>query len=182
MKKSFIKRLVALALVIVSVFSVSAVAMAETGLPVGSTAYTIKGDVAVRSSAGILSNNIISRVDTGTAVTILQTTYASNGWYRVRVDGLTSNGYIREDCLGATAPQAPSTGTMTPTDVNMYCNVDADEYVNIRSGPSKNYSSIGRLHLNDPVHVIATNGTWAQIDSPMNGYVMLDFLSYSYVN
>ncbi len=179
MKKSFIKRLVALALVIVSVFSMSAVAMAETGLPVGSTAYTIKGDVAVRSSAG---GSIISRVDTGTAVTILQTTTTANGWYRVRVDGLTSNGYIREDCLGSTAPQAPSTGTMTPTDVNMYCKVDADEYVNIRSGPSKNYSSIGRLHLNDPVHVIATNGTWAQIDSPMNGYVMLDFLSYSYVN
>ncbi len=182
MKKSFIKRLAALALVIVSVFSISAVAMAETGLSVGSTAYTIKGDVAVRSSAGVQNNNIISRVDTGTAVTILQTTYTTNGWYRVRVDGLTSNGYIREDCLGATAPQTPSTGTMTPVDVNMYCDVADGEYVNIRSGSSKNYSRIGRLHRNDLVHVIGQNDTWAQIDSPMNGYVMLSFLSPNYVN
>lgn len=170
MKKSFMKRLVALALVIVSVFSMSAVALAETGLPVGSTAYTIKGDVAVRSSAG---GSIISRVDTGTAVTILQTTNTTNGWYRVRVDGLTSSGYIREDCLGANA-----IGAETTINRYMYCKVDEGEYVNIRSGPSKSYSSIGELRRGDMVYVVSADATWAKINAPINGYVMIEFLQY----
>lgn len=53
------KKLLAVALVIMSVVAIAAPALAQTGLPVNSTAY-IKGDVAVRSSAGVSSSNIIT--------------------------------------------------------------------------------------------------------------------------
>lgn len=171
-----IKKIIALLLAIMSIMAIAIPAMAQTGPSVGSTAYTIKGDVAVRSSGEVRSDNIISRVNTGTAVTILQTTNAANGWYRVWVAGLTSNGYIREDCLGASAPQTPSTGTTIDVNKYMYCNVKSGEYVNIRSGPSKNDSRIGKLHRNDMVFVDTYDGTWAHITSPMNGYVMWSYL------
>lgn len=68
MKMKNMKKLLAVALVIMSVVAIAAPALAQTGLPVNSTAYTIKGDVAVRSSAGVSSSNIITRLGTGSAV------------------------------------------------------------------------------------------------------------------
>ena len=181
MKNNIFTRIMAIALIAMSIVTISIPAMAETGLAVGTKAYTIKGDVAVRKSAST-KGKIISRVDTGTEVTILDTTNTINGWYRVRVDGLTSNGYIREDCLGATEPEITDTHTTIPVNANMYCNVTSGQYVNIRSGPSKNQSSIGKLHRGDTVYVVSKSGNWARISYPKTGYVMLTYLQNSPVN
>lgn len=142
--------------VILSILSLVATilpASAEINLPANSYAYTIKGDVAVRRTPSI-ADNIITRVNTGTRVYILESTSSSNGFYKVEIDGITSGAYIREDCLGANAP-----GSGTSYNIDMYCNVVEGEYVNIRSGPGTGYSSIGQLRRGDMVHVVSADST-----------------------
>ena len=96
MKKSFMKRLVALALVIVSVFSVSAVAFAEYNTmyidcPVGETVRLREGP---GTSYGVLTN-----IRYGTAV---QAEYYNSSWYKVKYNGYT--GYMMDDFLSTTRP------------------------------------------------------------------------------
>ena len=88
----------------------------------------------------------------------------ANHWYE----------FITGEPGGTVTPPTPEEGS----DVNstMYCIVTPGEYVNIRSGPGTNYSSIGRLHRGDPVFVVSINGNWAKITSPVEGYVMVTYL------
>lgn len=171
MKK--MKRIIALALMVLSLMAVALPAMAETGISPGTYAYTIKGDVAVRRTASS-GDNIITRVDTGTQVYILTSTNSATGYYKVRIDGITSGGYILSTCIGLNAG-----GTGTSINSYMYCNVASGEYVNIRSGPSKDYSSVGQLRRGDMVYCVSTDGSWAKINAPINGYVMHSYLQYS---
>ncbi len=103
MKKNVFTRVLAIALVAMSIMAVAIPALAEKNIPVGSYAYTCKGDVALRSSAKIASDNIITRLNTGTQVKILVSTNKSNGFYKVYVKDVSSGAYIREDCLSKTA-------------------------------------------------------------------------------
>lgn len=96
MKKSFMKRLVALALVVVSVFSVSAVAFAEYNTmyidcPVGET-------VRLREGPGT-SYDVLTTIRYGTAV---QAEYYNSSWYKVKYNGYT--GYMMDDFLSSTRP------------------------------------------------------------------------------
>lgn len=170
------KKIIALILALMSIMAVAIPALAQTGLPVGSTAYTIKGDVAVRRSGEVRSDNIISRVNTGTAVTILQTTNKTNGWYRVQVDGLTSNGYIREDCLGANQPQA--------SELPYYETMYTTKSVNVRSAPSKKADVLEVFGRGTMVKTkaITSDGIWVKLFSPKeNAYIMKEFLSTEYI-
>lgn len=168
-----IKKLLALALLVVSTLVTIVPALAVNGLPVGSTAYTIKGDVAVRRSPEF-GDNIISRVNTGTPVTILQSSGQNNGFYRVSVPNVASSAYILADCLGSTAP-----GSGTPVGSYMYCNTSGNSWVNIRKYASTESLSIGRLYRGDRVYVVSTDGRWSKISSPINGYVMSSYLQTS---
>lgn len=99
------KKFIAIFLVIMSLISAVCVGNAEVCIPVGSYAYTCKGDVAVRSSpSSASSSNIIDRVNTGTRVYIKETALFNDSFYKVSVDELTSNGYIRADCLSSRRP------------------------------------------------------------------------------
>lgn len=164
------KKMLAFALAVMTIMAVSVSSLAEINLPKDSYAYTIKGDVAVRRTASS-SGSIITRVDTGTKVYILQSTSSSSGFYKVRIDGITSGAYIRADCLGAKA-----LGTGTVVNKYMYCNTSDGSYVNIRTGPGKNYTSIGQLRRGDMVYVVSTDGTWSTINAPINGYVLASYL------
>lgn len=102
MKKSFIKRLTALALVIVSLFSITAMASAETmyvdgDIGVGST-------VRIRKAANTSAGTWIS-VTYGTA---LDAEYDSSGWYAVSYTnpktGTTYNGYMMSEFLADDIP------------------------------------------------------------------------------
>lgn len=95
MKKSFIKRLVALALVIVSVFSISAVAMAETVKYVNVTP-----NLNFRETPG---GDLIDRIPYGAAVTEHSTSY-HNGtqWSYITYNGDT--GYVMTKYLSVTDP------------------------------------------------------------------------------
>lgn len=93
MKKSFIKRLVALALVIVSVFSISAVAFADSNLsgkvdtshgasPGGSVNYYSSYN-STASSSGLTKKGTLSN---GTAITV---TDVNAHWYSFQKNGTT---------------------------------------------------------------------------------------------
>lgn len=170
------KRISAMVMALISLFAIVITASAETNLPSGTYAYTIKGDVAVRRTPSS-GDNIITRVNTGTKVYILESTSSSTGYYKVRIDGITSGAYIRADCLGANA-----TGSGITVNKYMYCNVGENSYVNIRSGPGTDYSSIGQLRRGDMVYVVSTDSTWAKINAPINGYVKYSYLQIDNVS
>lgn len=107
MKKQFV-RIVAIALILVSVLTVCAPAFAVTGISVNSTAVTTK-EARLRKTAN-KNSTCLATLSKNTKVTILATTNTYHGWYKVKYNGTT--GYIREDFLkkssggsGSTLPQ-----------------------------------------------------------------------------
>lgn len=128
MKKSFIKRLVALALVIVSVFSISAVAFADSNLsgkvdtshgasPGGSVNYYSSYN-STASSSGLTKKGTLSN---GTAITV---TDVNAHWYSFQKNGTTYyvmrqfvnvNGREEEIRYGTTELNLGSTGRYVTT-------------------------------------------------------------------
>lgn len=106
MKKSFIKRLVALALVIVSLFSMTAMAAAETmyvNVPQGPS-YTVN----IRKTANI-GGTWLGAITYGSAVTVLGT---SGDWTQIKCYdasngksyGESTNAFIKTEFLSSTIP------------------------------------------------------------------------------
>lgn len=98
MKKSLIKCIVALALVIVSVFAMSSVALAEyntmyINCPVGET-------VRLREGPGT-SYGVVVKIPYGTAV---QAEYYNSSWYKVKYNNYS--GYMMAEFLSSTRPSA----------------------------------------------------------------------------
>ncbi|MGU8559459.1 SH3 domain-containing protein, partial [Clostridium perfringens] len=54
--------------------------------------------------------------------------------------------------------------------------INVQSFLNIRKGAGTNYDSIGQLHQGDKVSIVAKNGTWYKISSPIDGYVHKDFI------
>jgi len=138
MKKSFIKRLMALALVIVSIFCMSAVAVAEY-----ETMYiNCKEGETVRLREGpSTSYGVLTTIRYGTAVQA--ESYDSN-WYRVKYNGY--NGYMMSDFL---SPTHPSQGGTTVS--SAYINKNA---VNIREYPNTGSQRLGRVNANTTLEVL----------------------------
>lgn len=57
-----------------------------------------------------------------------------------------------------------------------FCTAPDGEYVNIRSGPGTSYSVVDILHKGDVVYVVTITDGWAEITSPVYGYVMASWL------
>ena len=55
--------------------------------------------------------------------------------------------------------------------------VNSKGWLNLRKGPSKSTARLAKLYLNDEVNIIGRKGEWYEIDSPMYGWVMADFIS-----
>ncbi|WP_341478944.1 SH3 domain-containing protein [Clostridium perfringens] len=54
--------------------------------------------------------------------------------------------------------------------------IDVQTILNVRKGPGTNYDSIGQLHQGDKVSIVAKNGEWYKISSPIAGYVHSEFI------
>ncbi|MCX0362051.1 SH3 domain-containing protein [Clostridium perfringens] len=57
--------------------------------------------------------------------------------------------------------------------------INVQSFLNVRKGPGTNYDSIGQLHQGDKVSIVAKNGEWYKISSPIAGYVHKDFVDIS---
>ncbi|HAT4365398.1 TPA: SH3 domain-containing protein [Clostridium perfringens] len=54
--------------------------------------------------------------------------------------------------------------------------INVQSFLNVRKGPGTNYDSIGQLHQGDKVSIVAKNGEWYKISSPIAGYVHSEFI------
>lgn len=160
MKKSFMKRLVALALVIVSVFSMSAVAFAEyntmyINCPVGQT-------VRLREGPGT-SYDVLTNISSGTAV---QAEYYNSSWYTVKYNGYT--GYMMESFLSST-PVNLST---------MYVNCTPGQTVRLREEPNTEADVLKNISHGTAVQAAPYNTSWYVVQyAGYTGYMMSNFLT-----
>ena len=93
--KTTLVRIVAIALVLVSILTVCAPAFAVTGISKNAIAVTTK-EARLRKTAD-KNSTCLATLSKNTEVTILTTTNTYHGWYKVKYNGKT--GYIREDFL-----------------------------------------------------------------------------------
>ncbi|UBK88821.1 SH3 domain-containing protein (plasmid) [Clostridium perfringens] len=54
--------------------------------------------------------------------------------------------------------------------------IDVQTILNVRKGAGTEYDSIGKLHQGNKVNIVAKNGEWYKISSPISGYVHKDFI------
>ncbi|MFY8264810.1 SH3 domain-containing protein, partial [Clostridium perfringens] len=60
--------------------------------------------------------------------------------------------------------------------------INVQSFLNVRKGPGTNYDSIGQLHQGDKVSIVAKNGEWYKISSPIAGYVHKNFIKIKEVS
>lgn len=153
------KKILALALLVITLFALAIPAMAETGIPVNTTAYTQAIQVNVRSGPGT-NYSSYGRLDRGTAVTILNTTYDTGGWYRVTGGGLT--GYVQESYLGRTPPPPIGAGLW----INSTTKFDGTS-INVRESYSTSARVLYTTNTNDNNQILTVIG----VSSEVNGYI-----------
>ena len=103
------KRFIALALVTLSLFAITLPALAEANIPAGTHAVLVKDYVYIRYGPSVTSEahgNPDIKYRVGTQVLILQTTSASQGWYKVEIPNSSLEGYIRADMVGRQSASA----------------------------------------------------------------------------
>ena len=72
-----------------------------------------------------------------------------------------------------------STGGSSSSDITYISNgevINVQSFLNVRKGTGTDYDSIGQLHQGDKVSIVAKNGEWYKISSPIAGYVHEDFI------
>ena len=102
--KNTSKRIIATALIIISLLALSVPAFAQTGIRVGDTAFVSQAEARLRSEPN-MDAHLIDTLNNGTNVTIVESTNSYHGWYKV--DTGVSRGYIREDFLSRLTQSDP---------------------------------------------------------------------------
>lgn len=145
----------------------------------GTAAYITSANglnVRVRSGPG-KGYTILAAYAPGTPCTILT---AGQNWCRVQVGSLT--GYIMSQFL-STSPVIPPQPQPIPKpqpakDQEYYVTSRNGQGVNMRSGPSKAYPSIGFYSVGTKVSMITPGNTWSYISiGDRYGYMMSQFLT-----
>lgn len=150
------------------------------------TSGTIKGAaVRVRDSAST-SGGIITKLDNGTAVTVIdQTTTAGEVWYQISFtnNGAPATGWVRYDLInvGASGTEAPpvdtsvsgTTGTIVGTGIN------------VRSGPGTSYSKVTKVNSGQSVSILGQNnasGTiWYQVSFSIGAASYTGWIIQNYI-
>ena len=149
------------------------------GLPEETTAYVTSSNglnVRLRSGPG-KGYSILASYAPGTKCTILS---AGKNWCRIQIVNYT--GYMMTRYLTNSAPYIP-----TPTPIpqpepsgeyQVYVTSSNGKGVNLRSGPGKNYASIGFYSVSTPAMMITKGKTWSYIRvGNRYGYMMTRFLT-----
>ena len=127
----------------------------------------VKGSaVNLRKSASSSSASVATLANN----TILTVSGLSGEWYAVRVDATGMTGYIHSDYVAMTSDAALARG---------YVNAAA---VNIRTGPSTGYSSLGKLDRNTQVTINALEQGWyrVRVDATgQTGYIIRNYVTVS---
>ena len=130
----------------------------------GTVKYAAGGYVNLRSGPA-LTYSVVTRVNSGSAVTVVND---QNEWnyVMVTVNGTTQWGYMHDSFINR--------GEMTTAVVTTRNGGN----VNVRSGPSSGYSSIGSLASGTKVNVLLKGNGWYQISANgITGFMSTGYLS-----
>ena len=129
--------------------------------------YVNASSLNVRSGPST-NYSVIGKLSSGEQIKVIST---SNGWTKIKYNGQI--GYVSDKYLSSSAPQ--SSGKKTK-----YVNASS---LNFRSGPSTNYSVIGKLLSGEQVEVISISNGWTKIRyNGQTGYVSSKYLSNTVSN
>jgi uncharacterized protein YgiM (DUF1202 family) len=120
-------------------------------------ATVVASNVNVRGQAK-LKSEVVTRVTKGQSVTVIEEIVRNNS-----------------------GPDEPSAWAkiVLPPNAHVWVNTSfidgtnqtvKPKKLNLRSGPSENYSVVGLLHAGDAVKPVTTKGDWTQIEPPVNAY------------
>ena len=145
-------------------------------IPSGSTAYVTSANglnVRLRSGPG-KGYSILAAYAPGTSCTVLT---SGRNWSRIQIGSLT--GYMMSQFL-TTGPVNPTPQPQPhPTgEYKVYVTSRNGKGVNLRSGPSKGYPSIGFYSVNTEAWMVTAGHTWSYIRvGNRYGYMMSEFLT-----
>lgn len=145
-------------------------------IPAETTAYvTSRNGLNVRLRTGPGKGySIIASYAPGTQCTILS---AGKNWCMIQIGTLT--GYMMTQFLTNTPYIPTPTAAPGPSgEYQVYVTSRNGKGVNLRSGPSKSYSSIGFYSVATPATMITKGKTWSYIRvGSRYGYMMTEFLT-----
>ena len=143
-------------------------------VPAESAAYvTSKNGLNVRMRTGPGKGySILAAYAPGTKCTILS---AGKNWCRIQIGAYT--GYMMT-CYLTNTPSAPTPQPGPSGEYQVYVTSQNGKGVNLRSGPSKSYSSIGFYSVGTPATMVTKGNTWSYIRvGDRYGYMMTQFLT-----
>ena len=147
------------------------------GIPSGSTAYVRSSNglnVRLRSGPG-KGYSIIAAYAPGTACTVLT---AGQNWSRIQIGSTV--GYMMTQYLTTSpSPQPqPQPQPQPGGEYKVYVTSSNGKGVNLRSGPSKSYPSIGFYSVATEAWMVTAGHTWSYIRiGNRYGYMMSQFLT-----
>ena len=138
-------------------------------------------NVRLRSGPG-KGYSILATFSPGTKATVLS---AGNNWSRVQIGKYT--GYMMTEFLSGDAVQKQDPNPYIPvkpqpdtSSGTVYVTSRNGKGVNLRSGPSKNYPSIGFYSVGTAAEMLTEGSTWSYIGvGNRYGYMMSEFLTTS---
>ena len=148
------------------------------GVPSGTTAYVTSTNglnVRLRSGPG-KGYSIIAAYAPGTKCTVLS---AGNNWSRIQIGSLT--GYMMTRFLTSAYVGPTPTPKPQPSpsgEYQVYVTSQNGKGVNLRSGPSKAFGSIGFYSVGTPAWMITKGTSWSYIRiNNRYGYMMTQYLT-----
>ena len=145
------------------------------GIPSGSTAYVTSANglnVRLRSGPG-KGYSILASYAPGTSCTVLT---GGQNWSRIRIGSLT--GYMMSQFLTTSPQPQPAPQPQPGGDYKVYVTSRNGKGVNMRSGPSKAYPSIGFYSVGTEAWMVTAGHTWSYIRvGSRYGYMMSEFLT-----
>lgn len=149
--------------------------------PAGTTVYVTSANglnVRLRSGPGT-GYSIIATYAPGTAATVLS---SGNQWCRIQIGSYTGYMMTRFLTSNPVTPTAqPQPQPQPGTEYEVYVTSRNGKGVNLRSGPSKAYSSIGFYSVGTQAWMVTRGNTWSYIRvGSRYGYMMTEFLTTSH--
>lgn len=198
--KKILALMLTLALIVTAFPLISLVAQAgeQTDDPLARYVATgNSGKLNVRSTPKIGTDNLITQLENGTRVVIIEY-LANNTWVKVEFPhkGKIEIGYVQNRYLSASKPAVTpakptvnkSATTAETLNFKKFKHVEPTimtvkpstpgGYVNLRWGPSKSVAVMTKMYADAQVVVIAMDNTWAQVYDPDTGYVGFMMLSF----
>ena len=149
----------------------------SSGSSASGTGYVKGTYVNVRSGPG-LNYSVVGSTNTGESYTV---SAKSGDWYKITYKGVTA--YINSSYLSLGSGSSSSGGSTSAPETQsgtQTTGVITGSYVNLRSGPSTSYASLGTYNNGTKMTITGQSGDWYAVTyNGVKGYVYKQYLSTS---